>query len=79
MSGNAKFEIGQDTSAGGMRGSMVHKIQRPRARQGPLSSVRELLDRRRANVVKTRGIGRVEHGVYTMVRDLLDRWKTHHR
>ena len=79
MFGYAKFETGQDNSVGGAQGSMVHKMQRPRARQGPLSSVRELLERGRANAIKTEGTGGVERGICIMVCDLSDSRKTYRR
>jgi len=78
VSRDENFEIGQEKSTGGARESMVHKMQRPRAWQGPLSSVHKLLGRGRANAIKTRGTGQGECSVCIMVRDLPNRRKTYH-
>ena len=56
----------------------MHKMQRPRAQQGPLFCVHELLGRVRTNAIKTGGTGRVECDIYVMVCDLPDRKRTHH-
>jgi len=79
VSRDEKFETGQDNSAGGARGSIVHKMQRPRAQQGPLSIVCELVGRGRANAIRNGGTSKAKCNVYIMVRDLLDRRKAHHR
>jgi len=50
-------------------------MQRPGPQQISLSSVRELLGRRRANSIKIGGIGAVECGICIMVCDLPNRRK----
>lgn len=44
-----------------------------------MSSVRELLRRKRANPIETRGAGRAERGTLFMVHDLSDRREIHDR
>ena len=58
---------------------MVHKIQGPSVRQGPLSSLRELPSGRRANAIETRVIGMTKNDAYIMVHDLSDRREAHNR
>ena len=57
----------------------MHKMQRPRVRQGLLSSVHELLGRGRVNSFKTKGAGGAERNICIMLCDLPDRRKTYHR